>query len=61
MERRRQAAEDRIAPIANAHDLARRFPDRVRIVEIPRAGHALLPEQPEAVAAALLAWLRGLP
>ena len=56
-----QPAEDRIAPIANAHDLAARFPDRVRVVEIPRAGHALLPEQPEAVAAALLAWLRGLP
>lgn len=55
-----QPAEDRIAPIANAQHLAETYPERVRVVEIPRAGHALLPEQPEAVAAALLAWLRGL-
>ena len=55
-----QPAEDRIAPVANAQHLAQTYPDRVRVVEIPRAGHALLPEQPEAVAAALLAWLRGL-
>jgi len=55
-----QPAEDRIAPIANAEHLAEAYPDRVHVVEIPRAGHALLPEQPEAVAAAMLAWLRQL-
>lgn len=55
-----QPAEDRIAPIGNARHLAETYPDRVRMVVVPRAGHALLPEQPEAVAAALLAWMRGL-
>jgi pimeloyl-ACP methyl ester carboxylesterase len=55
-----QPAEDRIAPIGNAEHLAETYPDRVRVVEIPRAGHALLPEQPEAVAAAMLTWLQQL-
>lgn len=35
-----------------------RFPDRVTLVEIADAGHALLPEQPDAIARAVLAWLR---
>jgi len=30
---------------------------RARMVTIPDAGHALLPEQPAAVAEAVLAWL----
>ena len=33
---------------------------RVSIVRIANAGHALLPEQPAAVANALLAFLKGL-
>ena len=35
--------------------------DRVTMTVIPGAGHALLPEQPEAVANALLGYLRKLP
>ncbi|MEM9564270.1 MAG: alpha/beta fold hydrolase [Actinomycetota bacterium] len=31
---------------------------RASLVEVPDAGHALLPEQPEAVAVSLLTWLR---
>lgn len=41
-----QATEDRIALPANAQDLKKRFPDRVTLVELPHAGHAMLPEQP---------------
>jgi pimeloyl-ACP methyl ester carboxylesterase len=35
--------------------------DRVTVALVPGAAHALLPEQPEAVAAALIAYLKQLP
>jgi pimeloyl-ACP methyl ester carboxylesterase len=41
----------------NRHDLG----SRVTVAVIPDASHALIPEQPEAVAAAIVAWARGLP
>jgi pimeloyl-ACP methyl ester carboxylesterase len=34
--------------------------DRVRVVVIPDASHALIPEQPAAVVRAVLAWMSGL-
>ena len=34
--------------------------DRVSIMRIPNAGHALLPEQPQAVAHALLTFVNHL-
>ena len=37
------------------------FGDRVSVRIIPEASHALIPEQPEAVVAAIVAWARGLP
>lgn len=37
------------------------FGERVSIAVIPDASHALIPEQPAAVAGAVLAWLRTLP
>jgi pimeloyl-ACP methyl ester carboxylesterase len=52
-------AEDKIAVPGNAKSLAAEFPDRVTLVEISKAGHAVLPEQPEQVAKAVLAYLRG--
>lgn len=54
-----QPARDRLAPIENAHRLraSRADPDSVAIVEIPEAGHAALPEQPEAIVAAIVAFL----
>ncbi|MGH0031368.1 MAG: alpha/beta fold hydrolase [Myxococcota bacterium] len=55
-----QPAEDAVAP-RGGPELARRFPERVTLVSVPRAGHALLPEQPEAVARAVLAFLGSLP
>lgn len=53
-----QGTEDVIVPPENATRLAREFPDRVTLVEIPEAGHALLPEQPERIARAILGYLR---
>ena len=52
-----QPMQDRIAPIENAYALRDKCPQEVEIVEIQNAGHALLPEQPEAVAEAVLAFL----
>ena len=52
-----QALEDAIAPPVNAKALLDAAPDRMTLVEIPHAGHAMLPEQPEAIAAAVLGWL----
>jgi pimeloyl-ACP methyl ester carboxylesterase len=46
--------EDRISPPANAADLVASVGDRGRLVVVAGAGHALLPEQPEAVAEALV-------
>lgn len=37
------------------------FGDRVSTVVIPNASHALIPEQPVAVAQEVVTWLRGLP
>ena len=48
-----QGAADRIAPPENGHRLRARWPDRVEVVDVPDAGHAVLNEQPDAVAAAI--------
>ncbi len=56
-----QASDDAIAARENADDLARRLGDRVRIVDISGAGHAMLPEQPEQIAVAVLRVVRGAP
>lgn len=45
-----QGAEDRTAPVANGRMLRDEHPDRVQLVELDRAGHALLPEQPGTIA-----------
>ncbi len=45
-----QALEDTIALPANAYDLKRRMPERVTLVELANAGHAMLPEQPARIA-----------
>lgn len=52
-----QPMQDRIAPIENAYALKEKCPQEVEIVEVQNAGHALLPEQPEAVAKAVLDFL----
>lgn len=45
-----QPLEDRLVPAANGRMLQEQFGTRVTLVEIPGAGHALLPERPVAVA-----------
>lgn len=52
-----QAREDRIALAANAHDLKRRLGEKVTLVELPHAGHAMLPERPDAIVEAILGFL----
>ena len=52
-----QPADDRLAVPANADALVEAVGDRVKVVAIPNAGHALLPEQPEAVAKTVIDWL----
>lgn len=46
-------AEDRISPPANGRDLVDTLGGRATLVEIAQAGHALLPERPAAVSAAV--------
>lgn len=55
-----QAAEDTVAPRAQAGFLQRSLGRRVTVEVIERAGHALIPEQPRAVCDALVRWVHGL-
>jgi pimeloyl-ACP methyl ester carboxylesterase len=50
-------ADDPFLPRDRRQDLHDEFPGRVTTVVIEDAAHALFPEQPDAVAAALLPWL----
>lgn len=53
-----QGESDPIAPRAESADiLTADFPDRVAVALIRRAGHALLPEQPAAIATAVAGFL----
>jgi pimeloyl-ACP methyl ester carboxylesterase len=52
-----QGLQDTGAVPENAHIFKADFPDRVTLVEINHAAHALLPEQPKEVAAAVLRFL----
>jgi pimeloyl-ACP methyl ester carboxylesterase len=53
-----QASEDAAAPAGNAAALQKEYGNRVKVVEIPNAGHAMLPEQPELIATTIIAWLK---
>ena len=53
-----QAAEDTIAPPQDAGTpLAQQYPERVKLVMVAKAGHALLPEQPDVIAEEILKFL----
>jgi pimeloyl-ACP methyl ester carboxylesterase len=57
-----QAENDAFRPRGTANDLRDELGyERVSIALVADAGHALLPEQPAAVVAALLAWMRRIP
>jgi pimeloyl-ACP methyl ester carboxylesterase len=53
-----QGLDDAIAPPANGRKYASDHPE-VTLVELPRAGHALLPELPKEIAATVLNFLRS--
>lgn len=54
-----QGQHDLVAAPANAEALKLAHPDRVTVVTLPHAGHAMLPEQPKAIADILIHYLRG--
>ena len=54
-----QGTKDVVAVPENAKRLAAEYPDRVTLVEVPHAGHALLPEQSARVEKAVLAYLHS--
>lgn len=51
------AADCLVSP-ESTRQLANELGGKVSVVEVPDAGHALLPEQPQAVAISVLTWLR---
>jgi pimeloyl-ACP methyl ester carboxylesterase len=56
-----QAAEDPFKPEAKRNEMKDEFGARVTVAVIAHASHALMPEQPQAVVAALVSWIKGLP
>lgn len=54
-----QASHDVLAPLADADAFATEFGGRVTLVRLPQASHAMLPEQPRALAAVIEAFLAG--
>jgi len=56
-----QAENDAVAPRKFAGVLKAALGDRVTVVVIPNAGHALVPEEPEAMANAIAAFAHTLP
>jgi len=53
-----QGLQDTVAPPENGRMMKAELGDRVELLEIDGAGHALLPEQPEKIAAAVIAFAR---
>jgi pimeloyl-ACP methyl ester carboxylesterase len=56
-----QGALDPFRPRATMNEMREEFGERTSVVVIPQASHALIPEQPAAVAAAILDWIGKLP
>lgn len=53
-----QASQDAIAPMENGRRYQAESAPHAQLVEIEQSGHAMLPEQPEAIASALIAFLQ---
>lgn len=56
-----QGELDPFKPRTMANEMREEFGERVSVVVVPNASHALIPEQPNAVADAILAWIGKLP
>ena len=55
-----QGAQDVWRPRQTRMDVVQLLGDKAQVYEIQQAGHALIPEQPEAVANAILTWMAQL-
>jgi pimeloyl-ACP methyl ester carboxylesterase len=55
-----QAEHDAFRPRSSANDLREELGERVSVALVTDAGHALVPEQPAAVALALVKWMKSL-
>jgi pimeloyl-ACP methyl ester carboxylesterase len=53
-----QGLQDTVAPPDNGHMMKAEMGDRVELIDIDGAGHAMLPEQPEKIAEAVIAFAR---
>jgi pimeloyl-ACP methyl ester carboxylesterase len=56
-----QAGNDPFKPADKRNEMKEEFGDRVTVAVVPNASHALIPEQPQAVVEALVAWMKILP
>jgi pimeloyl-ACP methyl ester carboxylesterase len=56
-----QAADDPWRPRSSVSEVKDALGDKATVAVIPGASHALFPEQPEAVARAIVKWAAGLP
>ncbi len=56
-----QAAQDPFKPESKRNEMRDEFGERVTVMVIPDASHALIPEQPRAVVEALTTWIKTLP
>jgi pimeloyl-ACP methyl ester carboxylesterase len=55
-----QGLQDVLAPPENGHIMKEEMADRVELLDIDGAGHAMLPEQPEKIAEAIIGFSRKL-
>ncbi len=55
-----QGAQDAWRPEASRYELREALGDKITVVVIANAGHAMVPEQPSAVSEAIVAWTRSL-
>jgi len=53
-----QGVQDAVAVRENADSLAKEFGSRIKVIDVPKAGHALLPEQPDFIAKSIVDFLR---
>jgi pimeloyl-ACP methyl ester carboxylesterase len=56
-----QAGKDPFKPESTRNEVKDEFGNRVTMVVIPGAGHALVPEEPRAVVDAIVKWEKSLP
>lgn len=55
-----QGAQDPWRPESTRNELKDQLGNKVTVRVIPRAGHAMVPEQPEAITQAIVDWIRPL-